>query len=423
MEASARTNGTDDIELAIALADARDRGRSLDRLFYTSPAVYERDLERVWGSTWVWVGHASQIPEAGDYFTFEFGDESVIVVRGEDGEIHAHMNVCRHRGSRVCLEEKGREKSFVCPYHGWTYNLDGSFRSARLMGAETEGGDLGLLHPHLLVFEGLIFVCLADAPHQFGDRLEELRKAAEPFRLADLKVAHTERYPVPANWKLAVENYMECYHCAPAHKDYSRSHTLKSPAQMAARMEGLAKRSAEAGLPTEVLNLQSADAPGATVYYRRYPLYEGYDTGSKDGKPLAPLLGSLKSFDGGATDIQVGMLNNFLVYSDHVVGYRFIPRGLQQTDLHVEWLVRADAVEDRDYDTGRLAWLWDATSKDDERIIRHNQEGVNSRSFRPGPLSTEMEWGIVDFHDHYLALFCGAALSDRSARLSAGCCP
>lgn len=406
MEATDRADGAGDIGQALALAEGRDRGRALDRLFYTSAAVHERDLERVWGNSWVWIGHASEIPEAGDYFTFGFGDESVIAVRGADGEIHAHMNVCRHRGSRVCTGERGREKAFVCPYHGWTYNLDGTLRGARLMGEQVAAGDHGLLHPRLTVFKGLLLVCLAESPPGFGGRLDALAKAVEPFGLEDLKVAHTSRYRVPANWKLAVENYMECYHCAPAHKEYSRSHTLKSPALMAARMGGLARRSAEAGLPTGTLSLQDLEgSPGTAVYCRRYPLCEGYDTGSQDGRPLAPLLGNVRSFDGGATDIQVGMMNHFLAYSDHVVGYRFIPRGLRETEMQVVWMVRADAAEGRDYDRERLTWLWDATTRDDERIIRHNQEGVNSRRFLPGPLSAEMEWGIVDFHDHYLALF------------------
>ena len=227
-----------------------------------------------------------------------------------------------------------------------------------------------------------------------------------PFGFDNLKVAHQASYPVPANWKLALENYLECYHCAPSHQEYSRSHSLKDPAAMTPELiAAMQERSVAAGLPTDRIEETGADAehPGTDVYYRRYPLFPGYDTGSRDGQALAPLLGGLRNFDGGATDVQLGPLNNFLVYSDYVVGYRFIPTGLQTTDIQTVWLVRGDAEEAKDYDLDLLTWLWHVTTLDDERIIRHNQEGVNSMHYRPGPLSS-MEWGIADFHLNYLKM-------------------
>ena len=124
--------------------ETHEPGHSLARAFYTSPSIYEKDLDRVWGQNWIWAGHASQVPESGDYFLFEIGPESVIVVRGRTGAIHAHMNVCRHRGSRVCLEHSGNTGSFTCPYHAWTYNLDGTLFSARLMDAGIDRAGLGL---------------------------------------------------------------------------------------------------------------------------------------------------------------------------------------------------------------------------------------------------------------------------------------
>jgi len=160
-----------------------------------------------------------------------------------------------------------------------------------------------------------------------------------------------------------------------------------------------------AGLPVEECTETGADAqyPGADIYYRRYPLYPGYVTGSRDGTGLAPLLGNLTGYDGGATDIQIGPLNFLLAYSDYIVGYRFVPTALQQTDIQTVWMVRGDAVEGKDYQLDDLVWLWDVTTQHDERIIRHNQEGVNSLHFRPGPLS-DMEWGIADFYHNYLAM-------------------
>jgi len=381
-------------------------GFSLARAYYALPSIYEKDLDRVWGRNWIWAGHASQIPETGDYFLFEVGPESVIVVRDRTGAIHAHMNVCRHRGSRICLERSGNTGSFTCPYHAWTYNLDGDLRGGRLMPEGFDRREYGLLPVHVLDFQGLLFICMAETPPPLEAELARLAPLTAPFGFENLKIAHQATYPVPANWKLALENYLECYHCAPAHKEYSKSHSLKDPAAMTPELIGaMRKGSTAAGLALVELSETGAKAaqPGTDLYYRRYPLFPGYQTGSRNGECLAPLLGSLRCCDGGATDVQIGPLNHFLVYSDHMIGYRFIPTGVQSTALQTVWLVRADAQEGRDYDLERLTWLWQVTTLDDERIIRNNQEGVNSRHYRPGPLSL-MEWGIVDFYHNYLKM-------------------
>ena len=395
-----------DIQRMRMLACEHRNDHALDRLFYTSQAVYERDLEKVWAQSWLWAGHVSQVPKPGDFFLFEFGTESVIIVRDANEEIRAHLNVCRHRGSRVCLEQTGSARVFSCPYHAWTYNLDGGLRAGRQMGDGFDSGAYGLTAVNILIFQGLIFICLSEDPPSIEGALERLAPKTAPFGLANLKIAHQASYPVPANWKLALENYVECYHCAPAHKEYSRSHSLKDPASMTKELVGaMREKSLEAGLPIDEVSEtgENAELIGADIYYRRYPLYPGYLTGSRDGAALAPLLGDLTGYDGGATDIQIGPLNYFLAYSDHIVGYRFIPAALQETDIQAVWMVREDAEEGRDYTLDELTWLWDVTTQDDERIIRHNQQGVNSLRFRPGPLS-KMEWGISDFYHSYLTM-------------------
>ena len=377
---------------------------SLPRQFYTSEILYKMDIEHYWNHSWIWVGHVSQIPKAGDFFVFDYGYESVIVARDKDKNVNAFLNVCRHRGSRVCIKKSGNTRVFACPYHAWTYELNGNLRAAREMGDDFDKAEYSLKKVNLRIFHGLIFICISNNPPNIDKGLFKLESLVEPFEFENLKIVHSQNYPVSANWKLALENYMECYHCAPAHLEYSKSHSLKDPSSANIELKKcMLKKSIEVGLSDNELQINSLGSKDEEMdfYFSRYPLFQGYQTGSKSGKKLAPLLGKLKDFDGGTSDMQIGILNNFLCYSDHVIGYRFIPRSIQLTDIEVIWMVRSDAEEGLDYNLQDLTWLWHCTSQDDERIIGLNQKGVNSDHYVPGPLSN-MEWGIKAFHAGYL---------------------
>ena len=378
--------------------------QSLPRQFYTSETVYKMDIQHYWNHSWIWVGHINQIPNVGDFLLFDYGYESVIIARDKNDSVNAFLNVCRHRGSRVCIEKSGNTRVFVCPYHAWTYELNGSLRAAREMEENFNTAEYSLKKVNLRIFHGLIFICVADNPPNIDEGLLQLEPLVEPFEFENLKIVHSANYPVAANWKLALENYMECYHCAPAHLEYSRSHSLKDPSSANIELKNcMLKKSMDVGLSGEELHINLLESNNVEMdfYFSRYPLFQGYKTGSKSGEKLAPLLGRLKDFDGGTSDIQIGILNNFLSYSDHVIGYRFIPRSLQITDIEVIWMVREDAEEGKDYNLEDLTWLWHCTSQDDERIIALNQKGVNSNHYVPGPLSN-MEWGIKAFHAGYL---------------------
>ncbi|MEL6119081.1 MAG: aromatic ring-hydroxylating dioxygenase subunit alpha [Pseudomonadota bacterium] len=393
---------TEDLE---ALLGTHRDGYAMARGFYTSAEVYQEDIKSYWNQTWIWVGHTCQLPQKGNFFLFDYGPESIIIARDRRGEVGAFVNVCRHRGARVCTERAGRAHAFSCPYHAWVYELNGDLRAAREMDAGFDRASHGLLKAHVRILDGLIFISTAENPPEIDEAIAELKPLVAPFRLDRLKIAHEASYPVPANWKLAIENYMECYHCGPAHLDYSQSHSLKDPHSITPELlASLRKTSVDAGLPAEAnfswskVGHETADMD---AYCGRYPLYPGYHTGSKNGALVAPLLGDLKTPFNGANDMQLGILNNFLIYSDHVVGYRFVPRSVQETDIQMVWYVREDAVEGEDYDLEDLTWLWHVTTLDDERIIRVNQEGVNSFHFRPGPLS-QMEEFMTAFYDGYL---------------------
>ena len=379
-------------------------GHAMEQAFYTSDAVFDLEKERIFMRDWFLAGHVSEIPARGDYLLFDLLEESVIVCRDATGGIRAFANVCRHRGSRLCLEQHGNARRFTCPYHAWAYNLDGSLFHARGPDPAQERSGLGLHPVAVEVLEGLIYVCLAADPPSFEQLRRELTPCLAPFDLANTRIAHRATYEVAANWKLLIENYNECYHCASAHPEFSRSHSIhmsdKRVESLNAEME---KRSADCGISTKLIDrIGDGSQHAADFAYNRYALLDGFATGSKDGAPLAPLLGSIEGYDGGASDAYVGLFNPMLIYCDHAVLYRFHPQDKDMCSQEVIWLVRGDAEEGRDYDLARLIWLWDVTTQADKRIVEANARGVASRHYIPGPL-VEMETYLQRFIETYQA--------------------
>ncbi|NIS90429.1 MAG: Rieske 2Fe-2S domain-containing protein [Woeseiaceae bacterium] len=365
-------------------------GCALEQQFYTDPAIYDLEVERIINRNWILAGHESELLEAGDFKVFRVAKESAIIVRGSDGELRAFANVCRHRGSLVCLEEKGNTRKFTCPYHGWMYDIDGKLTAARSMPPDFDKSEYGLNPVSLEIIHGLVFVCFSSDPPGVESARRELAEPMAMFDFENLKVAAYRDYDIPANWKLAIENYQECYHCATAHPEYAQMHTLmvfhkkREPLQqhMLDRMEACGLKN------IEILRYDENAPEGEMGYlYSRTALFEGYLTGSKEGKPVAPLLGGLKDYDGGASDFGFGGFSFALAYSDHVVAYVFTPVDHLNCRCEVYWLVRADAEEGRDYDVDELVWLWDVTTDADKTIIVNNWKGVQSKYYRPGPFS------------------------------------
>nr|MDJ0814291.1 aromatic ring-hydroxylating dioxygenase subunit alpha [Woeseiaceae bacterium] len=201
-------------------------GFALDQRFYTDPDIYELEIERIINRNWILAGHQSELPEQGDFKVFNVAKESAIIVRGSDGELKAFANVCRHRGSLVCLEEKGNTRKFSCPYHGWMYDIDGRLLAARDMPEDFDKSAHSLKPVSVDVIHGLIFVCFTDKPLSLEGAKRDMAEPMAMFDFENLKVAAQKSYEIPANWKLSIENYQECYHCATAHPEYARMHTL-----------------------------------------------------------------------------------------------------------------------------------------------------------------------------------------------------
>jgi Rieske 2Fe-2S family protein len=387
------------------LIASRTPGMSLEQPFYTDPAIYEWDLERIFRRYWLFAGHVSRVPRLGDYLLFEAAGESLIIVRSAADEIHALYNVCRHRGSRICRESSGSVRSLVCPYHHWTYRLDGALAAAKHMPEDFRRDEFGLERAHIRILEGLIFVSLAADPPDFDPVMRDVAPHLGPHGLGRAKVCHSTRYDIRANWKLVAENSRECYHCPPSHPEYCRimgfAAGVDSP-RIAAEDEAITRERLAhwrgLGLETRVIDF----AEDSWHHAIRFAFRQGCVSQSLDGQAVAPVMGTFTERDAGAMAVVIYPTFWFEASSDYAMIQRFLPAGPELTTVEMNWLVREDAVEGADYDVERVPAFWKATADQDRIICEGNQAGVNSRRYRPGPYSP-VEAEVEKFVRWYLA--------------------
>jgi glycine betaine catabolism A len=385
------------------LVQNQQHGWSLERPFYTDERIFQVDLDRVWMHYWIYVGHASQVPEPGSFFTVHFGSEPVIVIRDEAGQVRAFINSCRHRGSLICTESEGQVKKLVCPYHQWVYDLDGTLRAAKLMPDTFNKSAYGLHAIHCRLLEGFIFISFAENPPDFDHLVSIYQPHMAMYDMERTKIAYNARYRVKSNWKLIAENFRECYHCGIGHPEYCSvivGANLDMGRELSRQVRTEKYRKWEArGIPTYKALFES---PDIWYYCERYPYQPGFLTMSVDGQPVAPRLGSLTDPDVGVWSI-VQYPNFWLdINHDYAWAMHLNPIGAMETEVQASWLVRCDAVEGRDYNLDKLIWFWKTTAEQDWKLCEDNQSGVNSRYYRPGPYSDYAEGGPGQFIDWYL---------------------
>lgn len=381
-------------------------GFSLDRDFYTSPEVYQTDLDTIWYRDWLFAGHDCEIPAPGAFFTLQVGDYPVLVVRGKDGAIRAFHNSCRHRGSRVCSAERGQVSRLICPYHQWTYELDGSLRRARAMGEAFDPAQHGLKPVHCEQVAGYLWICVAEHAPDFAPFRVQMEPYVAPHALRDVKIAHESTIVEEGNWKLVWENNRECYHCAANHPELCRTYP-EAPTVTGTdggaddpEIKGHWDRCEAAGLPSAF-----RIDPRGQFRTARMPLLPGAESYTMSGKaavsrPLSesvtePSIGTMLLFHYPTT------WNHIL--GDHAVSFRVLPIGPMRTQVTTKWMVHKDAVEGVDYTVDDLTRVWIATNDQDRRIVEENQFGIRSPAYQPGPYSLEHEGGVMQFVEWYLA--------------------
>ena len=386
-----------------ALLHQRRQGYSLPQAFYVDEEMFQADLQAVFAADWLFACNTCEIKNPGDYITLAIGQDSLIVLRDRDGEVRAFHNVCRHRGSRICLEERGHANRLICPYHQWVYELDGRLRNARQMPTDFDTSGHGLKPARVEVVCGLIYVSLADDPPS----LERFRAAVTPYiaphQPARTKVAFVSTVVEEANWKLVIENNRECYHCAANHPEllvtFAEFAAPGDPRGGSPRLAALLERSAAKwdrhGLP------HKATEGGHEFRCIRLPFNEGTQSFTLDGRPACDkLLGDLADPDLGSVRLFRAPNNWHHVLSDHIIHFRVLPLAANRTAVRTTWLVHEDAVEGVDYDLKRLTEVWMATNAQDKRLAENNHLGVSSRAYEPGPYAPS-EFMLNHFTDWY----------------------
>ncbi|HET6860363.1 MAG TPA: aromatic ring-hydroxylating dioxygenase subunit alpha [Streptomyces sp.] len=347
--------------------------------FYTDPEIFRQEQERIFEALWYCAVRAADLQRPGAFRTVQVGRESVLVTRTRTGELRAFLNVCRHRGARLCTEETGEvRRNLQCPYHAWTYGLDGKLVAAPnlVKMPDVDREQYGLVKVAVREWLGYVWVCLADEPPSFdetviGEVVERLgdTESIEAYETEGLALGRRIRYDVRANWKLIVENFMECYHCATIHPELTD--VLPEFA------DGLAAQYF-VGHGAEF----SADARGFTV----------------DGSAgFERLSGIADEQDRRYYAITVKPQVFVNLVPDHVIFHRMFPLAEDRTIVECDWLY-APGVVASGADLDKSVELFHRVNAQDFEACERTQPAMASRAYRDGGVLVPAEHHIGAFH-------------------------
>jgi Rieske 2Fe-2S family protein len=353
--------------------------RTLPGRFYYDPAICTREQEHIFSTMWVCVGRAEELPGPGAYRTFDLANENILLLRGRDGVLRAFLNVCRHRGARLCSEERGQARHAIqCPYHAWTYALDGSLIGAPNV-MEMDAFDrsmCGLMPVVLASWAGLLWVNLADDPPPLDDQVRQAvidrfgeEETFARYHLDELRVGKTIEYTIHSNWKLVVENFMECYHCGPMHPE------------LCDLLPGFRGGTAyQSGVGTEL-------AAGV----------EGFTFSGKASRPPLPDLPPADQRKYYGVVALPNVLINLL--PDHAVIHTLLPEGPGVTRIVCDWVFHPSAMAEPDFDPMDVVEVFDLVNRQDWDVCELAQQGVHSKVYANGGLFVPSERHIRRFND------------------------
>jgi len=386
-----------------ALLNERKAGHTLPQALYTEVASFAFDQRAIFGRSWLMAGMECELPKAGSYMSLMVGEWPVLITRDQAGTIRAFHNSCRHRGSILCQPGHGTAPKLVCPYHRWTYDLDGRLFAATRMPADFDKATHGLKPISLRTVAGGIFICLADEPPAFEDFGDRFAEYAGPLGFSNMKLAATDLMIEQANWKLVMENARECYHCATGHPELAKTFPVGFAGHFDFGSENRAKtfidRMESMGLPYQAVE-------GDWWQIARFGLNEGARSISMDGNHLVKKL-LVDSYGDDIGSLRWAIDPHLFAHAtaDHVFVFSCMPVSATETHVLSKWFVHKDAVEGVDYDVPAMKELWLKTNQQDRELAENNQRGINSPGYTPGPYSKEAEVLAQRFTDWY----CGQA--------------
>ncbi|WP_226345554.1 aromatic ring-hydroxylating oxygenase subunit alpha [Agilicoccus flavus] len=393
---------------------ARQRpGYSLEAALYDSREFFDLDMAGIFRRHWLFVAAEAELPEPGDYVTVELGRASVIVLRDDDEQVRAFHNVCRHRGSRLLDDACGSVGNLVCPYHHWTYGVDGRLLHADNQPPTLDRSTLGLRPVHVRAVEGLVFICLADEPPaDFDDVMARVQPYLAPYGLTRTKVAHQVDIVEQGNWKLVMENNRECYHCDghpelltayfPLH-GYTAQDCPPRLRPVWQRFEeagaALSASCSRQGFPTQTMRELDDRPTGFMINHS--PLDGDGHSYSAGGKSVCRRrLGAIDDPRFGDFHLHLQPNSWFHMLSDNAVVFSVLPLDEHHSRLRTTWLVHEDAVEGVDYDLDALIHVWSATNAQDSAFVARTQLGVLDPAYTPGPYS-QVEGDVEAFVTWY----------------------
>jgi Rieske 2Fe-2S family protein len=336
--------------------------KTLPQRYFLSPEIFAEEQEKIFSKRWTLVGHQSQIAQAGDYFTADIAGESLIVVRDKSGQIRGFFNVCRHRGSRLIENRNGQSQGIQCPYHAWTYGLDG-----RLLGAphmddvpSFDKADYSLHAVNLALWEGFIFVNLMDSPASLKHWMAPLAGKFLRWNLPALHSAKRIEYEVRANWKLIFQNYSECYHCAGVHPELSKIS------------------------PHDSSENDLSEGPFLGGFMRINKNKSLTMSGNACSLPVGHF---------GQDDFHLvfyySIFPNMLLslHPDYVMVHQLQPQSPERTLILCDWFFHPEAFGREDFKPDDAIEFWEMINKQDWHVCELSQQGISSRAYQPGPYS------------------------------------
>ena len=388
-----------DLHRIRALLDSRQPGCSLPQAFYNDRDIFEFDLEAIHARNWFFVGLEAELPVPGSYLATTIGRSPIVVVRDNDMTLRGFFNSCRHRGAQICADGHGRKGRLVCPYHQWTYRLDGSLLGAPRMHDGFDPASISLVPIQVRTVAGTVYVSLAAQPPAFEAFHDALAPLLAPHHLENAKLAHESTLVERANWKLVMENARECYHCAVRHPGLSVPFPV-----VRGTWHGESDGVKRFGARMAAAGLRTGPADGAWWQAARFPLNDGCVSITADGQlSVKKLLCDAAGGDIGSLRWALEAHSFCHAVADYVVLFSAMPTGPEETVVTCKWYVHKDAVEGVDYTLDGLTGLWTETNLEDRDLAENNQRGVNGLGYRPGPYSEIAEQLVHRLVDWYCA--------------------